>query len=217
VPTLTAVSARRYGLPPSREGAHGAAVARRSERGHCAAATCEAGLSNRSTTIIKSADDVVDEAPVEELDANEKRRRARTLSRKQMAREHRKMRARGEVVEVVEYWRPKSRSECLEMERPCLFVSCRFHLYLDVNPETGSLKENFPGKEPWELEETCALDVADRGGITLEEVGAIMNLTRERIRQVEVRGLEKLKDVPEEKGGLDVYIDWDPYNPSADF
>jgi DNA-directed RNA polymerase sigma subunit (sigma70/sigma32) len=36
--------------------------------------------------------------------------------------------------------------------------------------------------------------VADRGGITLEEVGAILNLTRERIRQVEVRGLAKIKD-----------------------
>ncbi|HTQ43297.1 MAG TPA: sigma factor-like helix-turn-helix DNA-binding protein, partial [Polyangiaceae bacterium] len=31
-----------------------------------------------------------------------------------------------------------------------------------------------------------------RGGTTLEEVGAIMNLTRERIRQVEVKGLAKL-------------------------
>ena len=33
------------------------------------------------------------------------------------------------------------------------------------------------------------------GGITLEEVGEILNLTRERIRQVEVRGLLKLKMV----------------------
>jgi hypothetical protein len=146
-----------------------------------------------------------------------KRRRARTMSRKQMAREHRKLRAKGEILEVVDYWRPKARSECLEMERPCLYVSCRHHLYLDVNPETGSVKLNFPDKEPWELEDTCALDVADRGGITLEEVGAIMNLTRERIRQVEVRGLEKLKEVPEALGGLDVYIDWDPYDASEDY
>ena len=43
------------------------------------------------------------------------------------------------------------------------------------------------------MNESCALDVADRGGTTLEDVGAIMNLTRERIRQVEVRGLLKLK------------------------
>jgi Sigma-70, region 4 len=150
-------------------------------------------------------------------DDEEKRLRARTLSRKQMAREHRKMRARGEVADVVDYWRPTNRSECLDMERPCLFVSCRHHLYLDVNPETGSVKLNFPDKEPWELTETCALDVADRGGITLEDVGSIMNLTRERIRQVEVRGLQKLKEVPDGNNRLDVYLDWDPYNPSADF
>lgn len=146
-----------------------------------------------------------------------KRRRAKTLSRKQMAREHRKLRARGEMLEIVDYWRPKNRSDCLTMERPCLYVSCRHHLYLDVNPETGSVKVNFPDKEIWELEETCALDVADRGGITLEEVGAIMNLTRERIRQVEVRGLEKLKEVPEALGGLDAYVDWDPYDSSEDY
>jgi len=43
------------------------------------------------------------------------------------------------------------------------------------------------------MAETCSLDVADRGGITLEDVGAILNLTRERIRQVEVRGLVKIR------------------------
>ncbi len=77
-------------------------------------------------------------------------------------------------------------------ERPCPFVSCKHHLYLDVSARTGAIKLNFPDLEVWEMTETCALDVADRGGTTLEEVGAIMNLTRERIRQVEVKGLAKL-------------------------
>ena len=77
------------------------------------------------------------------------------------------------------------------MPRPCPFVSCSHHLYLDVNPQTGAIKLNFPHLEVWEMAETCSLDVADRGGITLEEVGAILNLTRERIRQVEVRGLSQ--------------------------
>ncbi|HZJ55112.1 MAG TPA: sigma factor-like helix-turn-helix DNA-binding protein, partial [Myxococcaceae bacterium] len=53
-------------------------------------------------------------------------------------------------------------------------------------------------KEIWELEHTCALDVAEKGGITLEEVGEIMNLTRERIRQVETRGLAKLREATED-------------------
>jgi len=89
--------------------------------------------------------------------------------------------------------RPSTRAECREEMRPCPWVACKHHLYLDINPETGSIKINFPDLEPWELQHTCALDVAERGGITLEEVGEIMNLTRERIRQVEVRGLLKLK------------------------
>ena len=71
-----------------------------------------------------------------------------------------------------------------------------------MNPETGSIKLNFPHLEVWEMQETCALDVAERGGITLEEVGEIMNLTRERIRQVEVRGLVKLKMSAEDDGIL---------------
>jgi hypothetical protein len=80
-----------------------------------------------------------------------------------------------------------------------MFVSCKHHLYLDVNPSTGSIKLNFPDKEIWEMEQTCALDVADKGGITLEEVGTIMNLTRERIRQVETRGLLKLRAIVEDE------------------
>jgi hypothetical protein len=93
--------------------------------------------------------------------------------------------------------RPRTRKDCQlggsNDTRPCAFVSCRHHLYLDVNPETGSIKFNYPHLEVWELPQSCALDVADRGGVTLDEVGEITNLTRERIRQIEVKGLLKLK------------------------
>ncbi|MBW2453917.1 MAG: hypothetical protein JRI68_05385 [Deltaproteobacteria bacterium] len=93
-----------------------------------------------------------------------------------------------------DYWKPRMRSECCgSSDRPCAYVSCKYHLYLDVSPRTGAIKLNFPDLEVWEMNETCALDVADRGGTTLEDVGAIMNLTRERIRQVEVRALAKLE------------------------
>jgi hypothetical protein len=89
--------------------------------------------------------------------------------------------------------RPQTRAECKDAQRPCPWVACKHHLYLDINPRTGSIKINFPDLEPWELQHTCALDVADNGGLTLEEIGLITNLTRERVRQVEVRGLITLK------------------------
>ncbi|MCA9588916.1 MAG: hypothetical protein KC657_26555 [Myxococcales bacterium] len=110
-------------------------------------------------------------------------------------------------VEGVE--RPKTRAECIGGERPCPFVSCKHHLYLDVSARTGAIKLNFPDLEVWEMNETCALDVADRGGTTLEEVGAIMNLTRERIRQVEVKGLAKLEAL-REMASLRDYVDEGP-------
>jgi hypothetical protein len=131
--------------------------------------------------------------------------KARTMSRKEMARDLRRRRIQGQVdpeeeelLRTIGDLRPRTRADCVHSSRPCLFVSCKHNLYLDVNSETGSIKLNFPDKEIWELEHTCALDVADKGGITLEEVGAIMNLTRERIRQVETRGLLKLREATED-------------------
>jgi hypothetical protein len=117
--------------------------------------------------------------------------RAKTISVKRMTKRELEL-GRMLFPETDEDERPRSRSECSDAPRPCPFVSCKHHLFLDVSARTGAIKLNFPDLEVWEMTETCALDVADRGGTTLEEVGAIMNLTRERIRQVEVKGLAKL-------------------------
>jgi hypothetical protein len=119
------------------------------------------------------------------------RMRAKTIAMKRLTKEEIRLGALLYPPEEVD--KPKTRAECMTGQRPCPFISCKHHLYLDVNPETGSIKLNFPDLEVWEMKETCSLDVADRGGVTLEEVGEILNLTRERIRQVEVRGLLKLK------------------------
>jgi len=126
--------------------------------------------------------------------------RSKTIAPKRLTRDEKRLALSLVYPEDVD--RPKSRADCQQMERPCPFVSCEHHLYLDVNPESGAIKLNFPHLEVWEMAETCALDVADRGGITLEEVGAILNLTRERIRQVEVRGLTKIRVVNGEDLGV---------------
>jgi hypothetical protein len=117
--------------------------------------------------------------------------RARTISVKRMTK--RELEIGRLLYPESDYDKPRMRSECAEGPRPCPFVSCKYHLYIDVSARTGAIKLNFPDLEVWELGESCALDVADRGGTTLEDVGAIMNLTRERIRQVEVKALAKLE------------------------
>lgn len=68
---------------------------------------------------------------------------------------------------------PKTRGECLTGPRPCPYVTCKYHL--------GKVSEP-----------TCTLDLADKGGMTLEEVGEVFGVTRERIRQIEERALEKI-------------------------
>ncbi len=119
------------------------------------------------------------------------RTRARTISIRRLSKTELNQ---GRVLyPEMDYWKPVTRAECASTERPCPYVSCKYHLYLDIHPVRGSIKVNFPDLEVWEMTETCALDIADRGGITLEEVGEIMNLTRERVRQVETQGLSKLQ------------------------
>jgi hypothetical protein len=117
--------------------------------------------------------------------------RARTISVKRMTK--RELEIGRLLFPETDYWKPRNRAECAEGPRPCPFVSCKHHLFIDVSPRTGAIKLNFPDLEVWDLGESCALDVADKHGTTLEDVGAIMNLTRERIRQVEVKALAKLE------------------------
>src|SRR5688572_17807147 len=117
--------------------------------------------------------------------------RARTISVKRMTK--RELEIGRLLYPEDDYNKPRERSSCAGGARPCPYVSCKHHLYVDVSPRTGAIKLNFPDLEVWEMGDSCALDVADRGGTTLEDVGAIMNLTRERIRQVEVKALAKLE------------------------
>jgi len=99
----------------------------------------------------------------------------------------------------VDYLRPRTFGECDSVGLgdlfPCPFVSCKHHLYLDVNPRTGSIKLNFPDREVDELPATCSLRVSLRGGVTLEEVAENIGVVRERIRQIEDRALAQLRGV----------------------
>ena len=89
------------------------------------------------------------------------------------------------------YWRPTVRSECANVPRPCPYVTCRHHIYLEA--KESSITMNFPDTEPWELEQSCTLDLADafEAGMTLDQVGRVLGVTRERVRQLETVALSK--------------------------
>ncbi len=153
-----------------------------------ATATATDGALALASDVASTGEEIDDGAIGDEHVTREQRRsrrkraiRARTISVKRMTKRELEL-GRLLYPDMEEVKRPENRSECINGERPCPFVSCKYHLYLDVSARTGAIKLNFPDLEVWEMNETCALDVADRGGTTLEEVGAVMNLTRERIR-----------------------------------
>lgn len=146
-------------------------------------------------------------APVEPESPRKARVRAHTISIRRLSKRELE-RGRLEFPDM-DVPRPMSRADCVQgdnAERPCPFVSCKHHLYLDLNPRNGAIKINFPEMEVWDMPESCALDIADRGGVTLDEVGEIMNLTRERVRQLETRGLAKLRAL-NELAALQDYVD----------
>jgi hypothetical protein len=88
-----------------------------------------------------------------------------------------------------------TRGDCEGGHRPCPLVSCKWHLYLDTSPITGSVTLNFPDLEPEQMpaNASCALDIADLGGSTREAVADYTNVTREAIRQYEIRPRKVLR------------------------
>ena len=87
--------------------------------------------------------------------------------------------------------RPKTRAECPEF-RPCPFIGCRYNLYMDVDGRLGIRDE----ARPWDMPAhgSCTLDIADGGEKTLEEIAAIMGVTRERVRQIEEMAMARIEE-----------------------
>lgn len=97
--------------------------------------------------------------------------------------------------------RPRTRADCEDGPRPCPFVACRHNLAVEVT-SVGNLLIQFPATtDPDDDEidfermpETCALDVAKDGGATLEVAGKNLNLTRERVRQIEMIAMKRVRN-----------------------
>lgn len=93
--------------------------------------------------------------------------------------------------------RPRTRADCgpggCNEVRPCPFVSCRAHLALDVRGRTVVMPREID--DLCSMRDTCALDVADRGEATLEEIGELLGIgvSRERARQIEDAALRHMR------------------------
>ena len=94
--------------------------------------------------------------------------------------------------ELADALRPKTRGDCLLGPRPCPWVACRHHMYLDVK-STGSVRINHAGLEVWDLLVSCSLDVADTGPQSCATVARALNVTRQRANQIEQKAIGQLR------------------------
>jgi hypothetical protein len=88
-----------------------------------------------------------------------------------------------------------TKGSCVDMGDPCPHSTCRYHVHnsaKDCQIDRSALTRT-----------TCSLKLAERGGMGLEEIGNVMGITRERVRQIELNALTKLKRGLEKKGLLD--------------
>ncbi len=93
--------------------------------------------------------------------------------------------------------RPRTRGDCLpggvNEQRPCPWSSCRHNLLVDIDCETAKVRET--AEDPATLPFTCSLDVADlvdeeNRTVILRELQPAFGVTRERVRQLELRAID---------------------------
>ena len=101
-------------------------------------ATLVAAAANAPTSALGSA--ALDIEFDDDEDSSRKDRvRARTISIKRLSK--RELERGRQAFPESEYQSPVFRAQCLQgdnADRPCAFVSCKYHLYLDVSERTGA-------------------------------------------------------------------------------
>lgn len=86
-------------------------------------------------------------------------------------------------------WRldvPKTRADCPKT-RPCPHINCNQHLWrVDGDDMPG---RRYDGKRPASdirptSEQTCALDIAERGAVSISEIARVLGKTPRRVQQM---------------------------------
>jgi hypothetical protein len=90
---------------------------------------------------------------------------------------------------------PKTRAECVGGQRPCPFVKCRHHLWLDPEQDQSGNwqkgRQGFTSVIPHTME-SCALDVAEVGA-TPDQIGKMLDIDNTRVRQILDGAITKLR------------------------
>lgn len=112
-----------------------------------------------------------------------------------------RIRARDLVVDRLlyperDFWRPRTRADCASVPRPCPYVGCRYNLFLEVaaHARRVGLRFNYHNRDVWELEHSsCALDFAERGGMTNKQVGEVLHCHTSVVSRVSTGAIRKVK------------------------
>lgn len=86
--------------------------------------------------------------------------------------------------------RPNTRAEC-PTERPCVYVGCRYNLWCYVSDRGHLVHQK---RNPEDMEHSCALDLAEWGGMSLKEIGDAMGMSSENARLIESAALKRIRD-----------------------
>jgi len=103
--------------------------------------------------------------------------------------------------------RPTQRVHCLpggfNANRPCMHLRCRWHVWNELGHGGSSAPLRVPEDDPSRLRHSCVLDLAETGGgmgsgrgpgLTLDQIGTVLGLTRERVRQIEAGAVGHIRE-----------------------
>ncbi len=85
--------------------------------------------------------------------------------------------------------RPRTRGDCIGGPRPCRWTGCRHHLAVT----SSALGARVRSRDPEALRESCALDVADRGGASPPAIAELMGLSETSVFEALASGLAKVR------------------------
>lgn len=101
------------------------------------------------------------------------------------------------VLEPENIPRPKTRADCERGPRPCPWWRCRFHLWRTDSVDRAGRRHYAGGDAGDEVRptgvESCALDTADLGEHSRDDVAERMGLRKERVRQIEEETVSHVK------------------------